>query len=1043
MNFANLSIKRPIFITCIVALMLVMGYTSLKRMSVDQFPDVTFPIIFVQTIYPGASPVDMEKLVSKPIEDEMSSLAGLNKLTSINSEALSYVILEFRLGTDIKDSETQVRQRLGNIRRNLPDDIEEPVIRRFDPADQPIVRLALVSEMDPGKIYDIVDEKIKAQFETLPGVGIVNLLGARKTEIQVLVDKDKLQNYDLNLLQVADRIRNTSKDVPIGKLDSGDKETVMRATGEFSTVNQLKNVSVNFLGSDKGIPLSAIAEINRGLEERKTIVGFQSREGNWIKKPAVFLEIYKQSGANTVKVADAVKAQVPKVNELMKERGVDLQIEYIRDGARPIRMNIFDVRESILIGIALCIVVVFLFLGSARSTFITGMALPNSLLGAFVIMAIMGFTINIMTLLALSLAVGLLIDDAIVVRENIFRHLEMGKKPIQAALDGTKEVSMAVIATTMVVIAVFGPIAFLDGIVGQFFKQFGLTMVFAMLISLFDAFTVAPMLSAYWASSSEHVKGTGPVGRLLSAFDRMQSWLEDKYEATLRWTIRHRLVVLVLTSLVFVSSLVVLVAFVPKTFLPTADNGEFSVNIEMPVGTALDETQRVVEYVEGKLKENSSIDLISAVVGQAQQGQYESNKAALYVRLVPSNERKFKTSAVKTQVRESLVDIDKRSFYTIGDIDIGGGGDKPFQLAMTGDNFEELATYVDKLKERMKEIPGLVDVDTNYRLGKPEFHVVFNRAQSEKLGVSTVTAGSELRARVEGIVASTYREAGKEYDIRVRLRNEDKDLRKVFASTEVPNVNHNMIPLTLVAKGEETKGFSQINRQNKSRYINISANLGPNGNLGNISAEVEKILKSEMPMPTGVNYRFIGQAENFKELIENMVTAMALGVLFIYLVLASLYESFITPLAILLALPPAMSGAFYGLLVTGKTIDIFSLIGVVMLLGVAAKNSILLVDYANHLIKEGMERGEALIQSGRVRLRPILMTSLALVAGTVPIAIGLNEASAQRTSMGVAIIGGLVSSTALTLVVVPAAFGYIDDFRLFLGRVLKKMQNQG
>jgi HAE1 family hydrophobic/amphiphilic exporter-1 len=1037
MNLPALAIKRPIFITCIVSLMLVLGVMSYSKMSVDLFPDVTFPTIFIQTLYPGASPQDLEKLVAKPMEDELGSLAGMDKIYSQNAEGVSVVIMMFKIGTDIKDMEQQIRQRLGNIRNKLPLDIKEPVIRRFDPADQPIAQLAVTSPLPPAELYDLVDQTIKNQFETVPGVGLVSIIGGRKREVHILVDRKKLQDRQLSLLQISDKIKNTSKDVPVGKLENSKNETVVRANGEFESVDAIRNVNINFLGSDQGVKLSSVAKVTEGLEDETTDFSFSSREDQFQRKPAISLNIYKQSGSNTVKIVDLVQARIVKANDLLKTRGIDAKVNLVRENSRPIRLNIADVRESILIGVFLCVLVVFVFLGSAKSTFITGLALPNSLLGGFVIMYAMGFTINILTLLALSLAVGLLIDDAIVVRENIFRHIEMGKSPKDAALEGTKEVAQAVLATTLVVIAVFGPIAFLEGIIGQFFKQFGLTVVFTMLISLFDAFTVAPMLSTYLATKADHKRGTGPIARLLDLFDRLQDRLENVYEKAVRWTLSHRGTVLVGAFLIFVSSLF-LAAIIPKNFLPPPDNGEFQVQMELPLGTALATTKEFAKKVEEEIVKNPAVALVSTVAGYSTRP--EANKATIYIRLVPRKERNANTAGIKTQAREALAPFQKEATIAIADVDISGGGQKIIQLTVRGENLDELSRYVESIKPKMAAIKGLTDLDTNYRTGKPEFQVVFNREKSEALGVSTVTAGAELRARLEGVVPATYRVGGNEYDIRIRMEEKDRNLKEQFNDTLVPNVNFNMIPLSKVASGKDVMGYSQINRLNKGRYIMLEANLGPGGNLGTVTSEIEKILTAdpEIKMPPGITHEFIGQADDFKVLIQNMLLAMGLGVLLIYLVLSSLYESFITPLTILLALPLAMTGAFGALLITGKSIDLFSMIGIVMLLGVVAKNSILLVDYTHVLMEQGVDRTTALIRACKTRLRPILMTSLALIAGTIPIAIGLNEASAQRTSMGVAIIGGLISSTFLTLLVVPAAFGFIDDFRLWVSRLFSR-----
>jgi hydrophobic/amphiphilic exporter-1 (mainly G- bacteria), HAE1 family len=1036
MNLAALSIKRPIFIICIVSLMLVLGGIAMKKMSVDLFPDVTFPTIFIQNFYPGASPQDMEKLVSKIIEDEMGSLSGLDKLYSQNADGISYVTLMFKIGTDVKDAEQQIRQRLGNVRSKLPSDMKEPIVRRFDPADQAVVQLAVTGKMSPDQIYDIVDQKVKTQFETIPGVGLVNIIGGRKREIQVLVNKDKLQDRRLSVIQISEKIRNTSRDVPVGKLENSKNEITVRASGEFESIDAIRKVNINFLGSDQGVALDSVAEVREGLEQEQSAFAFRSRGKDFLREDSISLSIYKQSGANTVKIVDLVQAKIEKVNDLLKALNIDAKVNLVRENSRPIRLNIADVSESILIGIVLCILVVFFFLGSVKSTLITGLALPNSLLGGFVIMYAMGFTINILTLLALSLAVGLLIDDAIVVRENIFRHIEMGKSPMQASLDGTKEVSLAVIATTLVVISVFGPIAFLDGIIGQFFKQFGLTVVFTMLISLFDAFTMAPMLSTYLATSADHHRGQGFLDRALNQFDRFQHWLEHHYVNLIEWVLQNRLKVLGSALVIFVASLIA-GSVIPKNFLPPADNGEFQVSVELPLGTSLERTKNYVLGVEDEIVKNPGVELISTVSGYSTRP--EANKANIYVRLVPRKQRNGNTTAMKTQVREALEKFQKESLIQVGDVDISGGGQKVMQLSIRGEDLDELSGYVEKLKPRLQKIQGLIDVDTNYRTGKPEYQVVFDRKRAESLGVSTATAGAELRARLEGDVPAVYRVNGNEYDIRVRLREEDRDIREQFNSTRVPNVNFNMIPLAKVAEGKEVKSYSAINRLNKGRYIMIDANLGPGGNLGNATVEIEKILNSdpELKIPSSLSYEFIGQADDFKVLIQNMLIAIGLGVLLIYFVLSSLYESFITPLTILLALPLAITGAFGALLITGKSIDLFSMIGIVMLLGVVAKNSILLVDYANQQMEAGMERTKAILAACSARLRPILMTSFALIGGTIPIAIGLNEASAQRTSMGVAIIGGLISSTVLTLIVVPAAFGYIDDLRRWINRKLK------
>lgn len=1031
MKLADLSIKRPVFITSIVLIMITVGLISMKKLGVDLFPDISIPVLTVQSVYPGASPYDVESLVSKPIEDEMGSLPGLKSISSVNLESVSIVVIEFNYGADIKDAEQQVRGRLQSVRRKLPTELEEPLIRRIDPSDQPIVRVSLSANIDPAKLFDAADLVVKPELERINGVGLVDVVGGRKREVHVTIEKAKLDKYEISMQQIAARLGASSKNVPLGKISQGSEETIFRTLGEFNTLQSISDVAVNFFGSDRAVRVRDVGTVTDSLEKEKTRALVNG-------VPALFLDIYRQSGTNTAAVADNVKARLENVEKLLRAKGIDAKLTTVRDGADQIRANVADVYETIIIGIFLCIVVVFFFLGSFKSTLITGLALPNSLLGAFVLMYLMGFTINMMTLLALTLAVGLLIDDAIVVRENIFRHMAMGKEPKQAAADGTNEVAMAVVAVTIVIMAVFGPISFLGGTVGQFFKQFGLTVVFAMAISLFDALTVAPMLSAYWGGGHQG-PGDGFIGRILKGFDRFQTKLEDVYEQGLKWTLKHPKTVLASSVVLFIAS-VSLVRFIPKTFVPAAENGIFQVNIDAPPGTSLEKMAEIASRVDKEIRKHPAVLLTALTVGTR---DGEANKASAFIQLKPFKERQESTSKAKTDLRASLAQFSSESIVKVGDYDAFGGGQRPFMMNVSGNDLDELSKYVEeKLLPEMKKIKGFVDVDTNYRTGKPEFQVVFDRERVEQLGVSTVVAGSELRARMEGLIPAVLRDKGSEYDIRVMLPDAEQDIRKAFAQTRVPNVNGNLVFLSSVAEGRQVQGYSQINRMNKARNIQISGDIGPDGALGDIISKTTAILEKDPP-PAGVTAKFLGQAENFQELMSSMVIAIGLGVLLIYLVIASLYESFVTPFTILLALPMAVSGAFGSLLLFDKTIDIFSMIGFVMLMGVAAKNSILLVDYTLQLEKEhGMSRVDAILKACRTRLRPILMTSLALIAGTVPLAIGLNEASSQRTSMGVAIIGGVVSSTLLTLLVVPAAYGFIDDFRRWSLKIAYRFTGQ-
>lgn len=1024
MNLADLSIKRPIFVTCLVLLILVLGFLSMQKLGVDLFPNVTFPVVTVSTPYPGAGPSEVETLISKVFEDEISTIAGIKRLRSINKEGISVVVAEFTLETDVKYAEQQVRDKAASARRKIPKDAKESIIRRIDPADQPVLQIAYSSNLPEGELFKVADTKIRPKIEQINQVGLVEVIGGRKREIRVELDRRKLRAYDISASQVTNRIAAAGMNIPAGKVAEGKLDTVMRTLGEFKSLKDIENTIVNFVGNDVPVSVKDVGHVADSLEDEKSRTFYNGQK-------ALLLMVFRQSGANTIAVTDAVRKKVGDLEADLKKDDPTARLLVVSDTSKYIRANVDDVRESIFIGILLTIIVVYFFLGSGRSTIITGLALPNSLLGAFILMAMAGFTINVMTLLALSLAVGLLIDDAIVVRENIFRHIEMGSTPLKAASEGTKEVMLAVLATTLAVLAVFGPIAFLQGVVGQFFREFGMTICFAMAISLFDALTVAPMLSAYFAGSSHGPRSDSFYGRtlgaLLKGFDRFQTGLEHQYEKLLRFSIRRPLVILAVTFGVVAISIACVKA-VPKTFLGAQDMGEFMASLELSPGTNLSRMTELATEVDQKIRENKEVKSSVMIVGNR---DGEANVASFYLELVPRKQRTMNTSQFKDILREQLKPY-AEARPIVKDIDMVAAGMRPFNVNIVGNDLNEVEKYANALFEKLKVHPALKDADISHKPGKPEFQIVTDNQRAEQLGVSSSSIGAELRNLVEGSTPSVFREQGEEYDIRVRLQEDQRNLKESFNEIYVPNINYRLIKLSNVASPVDTTGPATINRQDRGRYISIGADIAPGGpGMGGAMEDIAKFFATESKLPPGMSYGFVGQAENFKELIGSMIVATLLAVIFIYLVLASLYESFITPFTIMLVLPLAICGAFIALFVTRQSLDMNSMIGCVMLLGVATKNSILLVDYANQLLEQGVERGEAIVRSGKARLRPILMTTFALIAGMLPVAIGLNEASRQRMSIGISVIGGLISSTALSLVVVPACFSYIDRFRVW------------
>ncbi|MBP9722627.1 MAG: efflux RND transporter permease subunit [Gammaproteobacteria bacterium] len=1031
MSLAELSIKRPVFITCIVTLLLVVGYISIKKMPVNMFPDVEFPIVSVYTAYPGAAPSEIETQISKVIEDEVSTIANIKSVKSISTEGASQVILEFNLGTKIQEAQQKTRDKINNIRNQLPNDAKEPLVQIFDPASNPIMILGLTGEMDTNRLYDIADEKIKSAIEQTNNVGLVEIMGGRDEEIIVSLDRKKLKTHNISAVQVAKQIGLAGENIPVGKFSNNGREIIFRTIGEYNSINDINNTIVNFVGNDIPVKVSEVGEVNKGYkdEQSKTYIN---------GKPAVFILIFRQSGANIVSVVKTIKNKLPELNTQLQLINPSLQLTSVRNDAKIISANIRDVKETILIGIILTIIVVYFFLGSLRSTLITGLALPTSLLGAFILMNLAGFSINVMSLLALSLAVGLLIDDAIVVRENIFRHIEHGATPMAASINGTREVSLAVIGTTLTILAVFGPVAFLYGIVGQFFKEFGLTICFAMVISLFDALTIAPMLSTYFAGriqSKQEIRNNNKsrLNKFLNSVIILQDWLEIKYVSVLQFTLKRPAIILISSVILFISS-IISIGYLSKTFLPAQDHGEFGLNIKLSPGDNLESMDKTSHEIIKTILTIPEIEQALTIVGTR---DGSTNKASFFISLVDSDKRKLNTTQVKKVLEEKLKPF---TYATpiITDIDMVGAGMRPFNLNISGPDQVKLDEISDKVFQSLKNNPGLTSVEISSSNGKPEVQVKLDNQKAESLGISSKILGQELRTQIDGNIASILRENGKETDIRVRVEQDQRDLTNNFENIYIPNINNTLLKISSFAHLYTTTGPVSINRENKERYVLISADTNPEGpGMAQVIKDVKDLFANEIKLPPGMKYDFMGQSESFQELIDNMVIALLLGLLFIYLVLASLYESFIVPITIMLVIPLAVVGAFFSLLITQHSLDLFSMIGCIMLLGLATKNSILLVDYANQKLREGYNRYDAIIEAGRTRLRPILMTTVALIAGMIPVAVGINEASKQRTSMGIAIIGGLISSTLLTLVVIPAAFSYIDQMRTWGRRKLK------
>jgi len=1030
MNITELSIKRPAFISSLMITIITVGYIAFNKMNVELFPNIDIPVIFVSTRYDGAAPSEIESLVSKPLEEEISTVSGIKKLMSRSLKDTSQIIVQLYQNTDIKYAEQQIRDKINQARAKLPEDVKEPVIRRVDPSDQPVLTVILKADLPESELFDLADNFVRPRLEQTADVGMVEILGARKREIQILVDQDKLKSRDVSLSQINRQLALSGQNVSIGKRDVGDKQRVFRSASEFNEINQIENTLVNFYSNEIPTKVSDIGVVIDGLEDENSRAYLDG-------KKSLFLTIYRQSDANIIKAVDGVKVQIEKIKKDFASMEGKPEITSTKDASVYIRSNISDIQEAVVIAVILTVLTVLFFLGSIRATIITAISLPITLIGAFIIMYSADFSINVITMLALSLAVGLLVDDAIVVVENIYRKIESGMNPIEASIASSREILMAVVAISAVVISVFTPISFLRGTVGQYLKQFGLTISFAMMISLIVAISIIPVLCAYLSGQNKKPHKHNEKKKI-SRFDAFQLYLEDRYEGALKFSIKHPAIILITTLLIIAGSIVAFTK-VPKTFMTESDNGEITISLELTADSSLDATSTVALKIDEIVRRNKEVFISAASAGTMSR---QAHRGELYIKLKPKKERDISTSQFKEKLRQQLVEFNYAN-PVVKDFDPSGGASRgqPFNLFLISSNKDSLDKYASKLYEKLKQDPRLKDVDTSNKATRAEFKVKLKDDSARNYGVNSQAVGNELRGYVEGFTPTKLRQNGLEYNIRLRLKPEQRDIKDNFNTIYVPNINNKLIRLADIAETEEDIEPATINRQDRGRYIQITASLAPKIGLGNLIDDFQKQFNEEgdLKMPSDVRFSFSGDSENMQDMITSMNQALLLSIVFIYLILTSLYESFVVPFTILLALPLAFCGAFYALYIMGESVNIFTMLGIFMLVSVSGKNSILLIDFTNRLIAEGKSRTDALVIAGRVRLRPILMTSIALIVGTLPVAIGFSETASMRTSMGVAIIGGLISSTLLTLVVVPAVFSYIDRFRIWIKAKLWKI----
>ena len=1018
MFFTRVSIANPVLATMMMLAFVVLGLFSYNRLAVDQFPDVSFPVVVVQTEYPGASPEIVESDVTRRIEEQVNTISGVNRLSSRSYEGVSVVIVEFDLLTEPARAAQDVREKVALVRASFKREVKEPIVSRFNPDDQPVISLAVRSaSRDARELTTLAEQVVKRRIENARGVGRVSVVGGVRREVQVVLRPAEMEALKVGVDQVLAALRNENQELPAGSVTTRSREQSVQVRGRLRSVGEFERIVVARRGGQP-VYLSQVAQVVDGQEERESIAMVDGQR-------AISLDVVKAQGENTIAVVDGVKRIA---EELRRQLPPDVQVTVVRDQSTAIRNSVAGVKRNIVEGAILTVVIVFLFLSSWRSTVITGLTLPISLIGTFLVMYAMGFTINLVTLLALSICVGLLIDDAIVVRENIVRHQAMGKHHRIAALEGTREIGLAVTATTFTIVAVFLPVGFMGGIIGQFFKQFGITVAFAVMLSMFISFTLDPMLSSVWNDpDAQGARGRGPIARMLRGFERAMRRLEDGYVSVLRWGLAHPALTVTGAAMTLVAALG-LGRFVGTEFVPQPDNNELYLQYYAPVGSSLDLTADKTRQVEAAIREFPEVLFTYATVNTgATQGK---NYATVFVRLKDRRDRTRSVRQLTAPVRERLERI---AGITITNLGVASTfGNKQIEVSVQGSDQRQLEVLAARAVAEIRSIPGIVDLDTSSKPARPTIAVEIDRAVASDLGVGVAQIGAALRPLVAGEVATTWKAPDDEnYDVRIRLPLEGRrgveDLaRLTIASSQLdPEGAPRMVPLRQVARLAPSEGPTQINRKNLAREVTISANVygAPPGSVG---LEVQRRVQT-IAVPPG--YRFVtgGATRDMQDSFGYALQALLLAVTFIYMILASQFRSFLQPVSIMASLPLSLIGVMLALLAWRSTLNMFSVIGFIMLMGLVTKNAILLIDFANQQRRAGVERTRALLAAAEIRLRPILMTTLAMVFGMLPLAISTGEGAEQRAPMAHAVIGGVIASTLLTLLVVPVLYAILDE----------------
>ncbi|MCV2369001.1 efflux RND transporter permease subunit [Roseateles oligotrophus] len=1010
MFLSDFSIKKPIATIVIIISLMCLGLLALKKLKVNQIPDVQEPVLVVGIAYPGASPETVEREVINRIEKSMQSISGVDRVRSTASEGYAQIVLIFNFNKNLIEASDEVRNAIDTVRYKLPTEIREPVVERNDPAAEPIMQLALSSsQQSHAEISRIAEDQLADKFRGIAGVAVVSVNGGLKRELSVLLHAEKLRENNVSVTEVVAALRNQNSTAPVGKVRGNLEDQSIRLIGRLESPADFQQIVVKRRGTEL-VRLSQVASIEDGFAEISRI---SLRNGN----PNVNIAVTRSKDASTVTVANKVRKLVDEINKTLPKGA---KLEVTQDGGKDAQNSLNNVVDSLVLGAGLTIFVVYVFLNSWRSTLITALALPTSVIAAFIAVWLAGFTLNFMSLLGLSLAIGVLIDDAIVVRENIVRHMERGSDRRTAALNGTAEIGLAVASTTFAIVAVFIPVAFMPGVSGEWFRPFALTVVASVMVSLFISFTLDPMMSAYWGDPpNQHLAPKNAIGRLLSRFNDWFDHQTDRYGHVIAWALHHRIWMAVFAVLSLVGALFLQGKFGGSSFLPVTDSGMVAVEVRTPASSSL-------EY--SRLKLEAAAQLARAMPETvATNSNVNVGGGRIYVDIGKSNKRKRTATEVANDLREKVKSL-VGAEYAVSD-DLNGGGRKPVQIRFTGTDSRKLLDITNAFMAQMRGIKGAVDVGLSEQDPQDELQIELNRGLANSLGISVTDAAQALRVAFAGVEVGDWVDpAGETRDVAVRLHPSDRvdasNIERLPIAVSGSNV---MVPLEQIASVTMGKGPSKIQHADGKRTIAVAANV-QGRSPGEVTADAVKIAKA-INFPAGYGLELEGDSRQQEVVFTEMGIALVSGIGLMYLVLVMQFGSFTAPLAVMLSLPLSLIGVVLALLLSKSTLNLMSFIGVIMLMGLVAKNAILLLDAARQLESEGMDREEALMTAGRKRLRPILMTTFALIAGMLPVAIGLGEGSEFYRPMAVAIIGGTITSTLLTLLVIPTFYDSIEIAR--------------